>query len=209
MKNTDKFWYWLSLIVIGLVAILWLASLSGCSTTKKNAKAVSRVLSNDELFNRVGRRWEQANPCVNDSAAKLSEGKEEISFDTSFHWEEGMTDSLIKANPGKFKTAKIDDEGNIVFPENNSKTDSLIKYVPVKVYITKTVKKTDTLKIIVSDTRRENLLKQDIATEEGKVEILRADKKELKKEKKSLWVWLIGSNALWLLIGFLVWKFKK
>ncbi len=60
-------------IAVGIIAGVCMA-LSGCSSTKQLEKAKQRVLTDASALDQVGRKWNELNPCVNDSTTEFKAG---------------------------------------------------------------------------------------------------------------------------------------
>lgn len=173
----NSFLQYIVYAIIAFVLIAWACSLVSCSTSKKNEKAFSLVLSNEELYQRMVKKVSETDPCIPVQGIK---GKDSVRIDTVFN-------------------------NDIVFGPDSAYTSNdtitIIRKVPVKVpvYITKTISRVDT----VPDLRRINLMGQDLAKEKGKSEQLEADKKqERKRANNYLWL-LIGGFALYVATRFI------
>lgn len=147
---------WIIYLCIAAVVVLLLTS---CATSKNN-KAVTRVIENNSLLNKVGRVWEKSNPCVVDTIVQFRNGAEVIRYDT-------LWNDVIKV---KYDTT--------------TRTNTVTEYRTIVKY----VNKTDTIVIDKTDVRRLNLSLADNAQLQAENTQLKTDNANLKsKLSKRTW----------------------
>lgn len=157
-----------ALLTFYLVVLIIIVWLSGCSAAKDN-RAFKRVLSNPELADRTFKQLERTRPCTNDTVIFV-DGKEVIRYDTVLS-KEYNTDTTI-----------LND------------TVYITKTKPV--YITKYIYRTDTVKSVVTDTRRLQLAYDDNNTLKGANDVLTKSVKEERERGNRFLYWLIGIVSL-------------
>lgn len=142
---------WKKWIIFLCIAAAVALLLSSCATTRDN-KAVSRVVSNNDLLTKVGRLWEKSNPCTIDTIIQFKNGVEIVRYDTL--WNEPK---------------------ETVVYDTATKINTIIKYKTIEKYITKT----DTIKIKETDLRRLNLQIADNDKLKAENDQLKSDKTDL------------------------------
>ncbi len=169
-----------ALIIFYLVLIIIIVCLWGCSSTGRNDKAYYRVINNPNLSSRAFYELQKTRPCVNDTLTQLINGKEEIIYDTLGFYN---TDTLTDVQ-----------------------TD--IKYITKYKDVVKTIRKTDTIRSIVEDTRRWNLANDSLIYYRGKVDQLNADVKS-ERQRGNKWLgWFIGLVVVSIIIFIIKLYFK-
>lgn len=138
---------------------------------------VRKVLSDPKKLDQVGREWEKQNPCKPLIEYEFIEGAVTTVTDTLLYWN---TDTVHR-------------------------TDSFETVTPIlkERIITRTIRKTDTVKIRTEDTRRIDLLTGDLKTLQGKSSQLEKDR-TTERKRGNMWMYIsiglmvliVGSSAI-------------
>lgn len=156
-----------------IFALIILLPFCSCMTDRK---AVDRVLAKPPLKEQVGREWEKANPCANDSIQIIVPGDTLIQTDT--------VTNIIR---------------DVEFREGQTKVQTVYKT------ITNTRTIHDTIKVTVVDTRRLNIANDSvnfykgvIMQRNGQVSALQQEVKDMKHNRN---IWKIIAIGLMVGIG--------
>lgn len=204
---------WRTLLLIAAAAFLFMA-LPGCSPGKRLEKAKQKVLTDAAAFDEVGRKWNELNPCINDSTTSFAEGGyDSVSLRGYFDWLNGIRpegessdDSIVIVNPVDTGTVSwpCADQLTIYYKRGykNGRNSILDKKIPIP--------RPDTLKTTVKDKQYMKVLEEALAREkEEKIRlqgVTQTQEKEIQKKDKKItgWIWLfIGAVALLILIVIL------
>lgn len=204
IAEQDKgIWKWIGLVFL----FLWFISmLMGCSPAKqaqrKDDKAEARVLTRPNLFDKIGRYWEQFHPCVNDT---ITTTKTDTLSEPIFIEGDCPDSSTAKSPTTPVRPFDTTVAGVRVRVQNGK-----LLVTGRKEVITNTVTNT------VEDTRRLDLCKQDLARATNERDVYLADKIRLEgelknSEKAKVWAaWkqrlIFGIPLLLIILAFI---FKK
>lgn len=218
-------------IAVGIIAGVCMA-LSGCSSTKQLEKAKQRVLTDASAFDQVGRKWNELNPCVNDSTTEFKAGGiDSAAMQEYYDWINGkfydvdstrFSDLVYRPksnNEIKVQTLPYIVDGSAIqlYPEVEIRNAYKAGYKQgVKDFVKKYPPRLpDTLKTSVKDKQHIKLLEGDIAklTQgnarlQGVIQVKDETIAAGKKSERSLMWWLIGAIAALVLSNGL-WVYSK
>lgn len=198
------------LLVAGMILLVLLAVATGCNPAKKLEQAEQRVRLNPQSFNKIGQEWNVLNPCANDTSKPvITPGKVDSVtvgvlvqvpvFDSEAH--QFTVDSVKKAYSGQCNEAI--DKAFRAGAAAAYKEISAMK-IPIERH--------DTANYYITDKQRHKLdmdsvhrLNERLRFAEGQSAQKDVQLKEVNKDNKELFWWLVGaliafavSNCLWI-----------
>ena len=205
--------------IVAAILFAFILHFSGCSPLPK---AIQRVETNENSFNKVGADWARLHPCVTDSVVRVSHDTVTVS-DTSYSGlvshipiDSFFTTATTGANQpnvilrgGENPLGWYADKGNPTYASSNRQTGGGITRT-----ITKTITIHDSVKVTTVDERVKQMLtdslysyKLALAGAKGASDTI------VSQTKHSLSRWriiaLVAISALLLIVGFKVYHFFK
>ncbi len=149
--------------------LIWI--LMGCSATR-DRKAKERILGDPKLSEEMFKALEPSHPCVNDTFYRFLPGADVIDYDTIW-------------------------SNNPVYFYDTMHFYHDVKSKPQIQYITKTIRRTDTVVKNIEDVRRLNLALAENNNLKGQLQSMTVQKNEEKKGKqKYLWLFIAACGVI-------------
>jgi len=166
-----------------------------------------QILKRNDSFNRVGRKWLETHPCVNDSNVVYLPGKiDSIPYQVPVFIKD--TEAINRSIDSIKKTISPDkDCGDEILSSYNEGYDASSKMWRNQLAKMKTITRVDTIKISVKDKQQFLLLDQDIKEKDKQIGELKLNVEHTKRLRdKWFFLFILICTILALRLGYKLFK---